>query len=139
MTALPIPHRLSGPLANTRTGRQLALWPFINNPAALRPQLAAMLIGGAGARGTLPTAAALGRITGWERTSWSGLPPLYAINGAFDRIAPLNDLKRFPLPLERAVIVHTGHMVMLEAPQRLIEELSRIIQDTWDGQRHRAR
>jgi pimeloyl-ACP methyl ester carboxylesterase len=131
MTALPVPRRLHRPLATSRLGRRLALWPFVHHPAELDPPLARLLIEGTGTPGVLPTARALGRIDGWEDPDPSGLPPVYAINGAFDRIAPLADLNRFPVPLRRKAVLPAGHMVMLEARDRFTEELVAILGETW--------
>jgi pimeloyl-ACP methyl ester carboxylesterase len=131
VTAIRLPRRLHRPLAESRLGRRLALWPFVHHPADLDPALALALIAGAGTSGVLPTARALGRITGWERRDAAALPPVYAINGAYDRIAPRADLERFPVPLQRATVLPTGHMVMLEAPDRFVEELVEIVSRTW--------
>lgn len=131
MTATPLPPALHEILARTRVGRRLALWPFVRDPVAFPAPYAAALVGGAGAPGALPTARALGHITGWEHARPTGVPALYAINGAFDRIAPLDDLERFPLPFERTTVLQTGHMAMLEAPEPFAHELGRIFADTW--------
>jgi pimeloyl-ACP methyl ester carboxylesterase len=116
---------------HSRLGRRLALWPFVHRPAELDPSLARLLIDGAGSPGVLPTARALARIDGWERRDPSDLPPVYAINGEFDRIAPLADLRRFPVPMRRATVLPTGHMVMLEAPPAFTDELVSIVHETW--------
>jgi pimeloyl-ACP methyl ester carboxylesterase len=131
MTAIRLPRGLHRPLAASRIGRRVALWPFVHRPAELDPSLALTLIAGTGTPGVLPTARALGRITGWERRHPSTLPPVYAINGAYDRIAPIADLGRFPVPLRRATVLPTGHMVMLEAPDRFVAELVAIVSQTW--------
>jgi pimeloyl-ACP methyl ester carboxylesterase len=131
LTALPLPAGAARALARSPLGRRVALWPFVRRPAALDASLALTLVAGAGAPGVLPTARALARITGWERDDVRALPPLYAINGTFDRIAPLSDLRRFPMPLRRAVELPTGHMVMLEAPAGFVEELLAVVRQTW--------
>ncbi|HET9103803.1 MAG TPA: alpha/beta hydrolase [Solirubrobacteraceae bacterium] len=130
LTSVTVPRALHGLLARNLTLRRLILWPFVDQSSALPTPYAAALIGGSGARGSLPTARALARITGWERPEYD-LPPTYAINGARDRIAPLSDLRRFPVPFERATVLPAGHMVMLESRQGFARELIRITRDTW--------
>jgi pimeloyl-ACP methyl ester carboxylesterase len=132
MTAIPLPEPLRRRLASSRLGRRLALWPFVHHPAELDPSRALVLIEGAGAPGVLPAARALARSTGWERRGLAELPPAYAINGAFDRIAPVADLECFPVPLRRAVVLPTGHVSMLEAPARFVDELVAIVEQTWE-------
>lgn len=130
MAATPLPRPVAGRLASTRAGRRLALWPCVHRPADLPAGHAETLIAGAGARGVLPTARALGRIGAWEQVTTAGLPPVYSIAGAFDRIAPLADLKRLPVPLERSLVLDAGHMVMLERTDAFCEELELILAET---------
>ena len=132
MAAGPVPRVLHKPLSTTRIGRRIALWLFVHNTAELPARFALSIIAGAGARGVLPTARALGRITGWEHADHHGLPPAYAINGVYDLISPLGDLKRFPIPLRRATVFRTGHQVMLEEPVLFVEEMARIMDEAWN-------
>jgi pimeloyl-ACP methyl ester carboxylesterase len=137
LASTSVPRRLRRPLANSAWGRRLALWPFVHRPGRLPADRALLLIEGAGARGVRPTARALGRISGWERPRYAGLPPVYAINGGRDRIAPLGDLESFELPLERSVVLEeSGHMVMLEAADAFGAAVRRIVDDS--GLRPRA-
>lgn len=131
MAATPVPQPLVGRLAASKLGRRATLWPFVHRPGALRSADAATIIAGSGSPGVLPTARALGKFTDWERPNNAArLPPLHAINGRWDRIAPLSDLARFPLPLQSTETLDAGHMVMLEAPDAFVAAMHRIVSVT---------
>lgn len=131
MAATPVPQPLVGRLAASKLGRRATLWPFVHRPGALRSADAATIIAGSGSPGVLPMARALGKFTDWERPNNAArLPPLHAINGRWDRIAPLSDLARFPLPLQSTETLDAGHMVMLEAPDAFVAAMHRIVSVT---------
>jgi pimeloyl-ACP methyl ester carboxylesterase len=56
--ALPTPGALRRQVSQRPTLRRLLLWPFLHRPAELPADRVALLLGGAGARGVLPTALA---------------------------------------------------------------------------------
>ncbi|QZH69444.1 alpha/beta fold hydrolase [Mycolicibacterium farcinogenes] len=124
--ATRLPQALTKVLAKSRLGRALTLWPFVQFPATLDPDTALMLMSGAGAPGALPTARALGRLGAWDDIDASAFPPLYAINGAADRIAPRVDLESFGPRLADQHVLDTGHMAMLEDTGGLTAALSKI-------------
>lgn len=131
MAATPVPQALQRALATSALGRRVTLWPFVHRPDALSSADAATIIAGAGASGVLPTARGLGRHTVWEDRTATGLPPLHAISGSWDRIAPLSDLERFPLPLKSTTTLAAGHMAMLEAPDAFVSAIRGIVTATW--------
>jgi pimeloyl-ACP methyl ester carboxylesterase len=124
--AVPVPARLRPVVAGSAGLRALALWPFVRKPSRLSPENALLLIDGAGAPGVFPTARAIAASSGWER-----LPvavPVALINGDHDLIAPLADLRAYPGRVDQALIVKgTGHLPMLEAPQRFVEAFNAVL------------
>lgn len=118
-TSLPLPPLLRRVLKETTLGRRIALWPFVQHPARLNARDAGVLIDGVPAAGALPTAAVLGRAYQSAYRPISPTIPIDAINAREDRIAPLRDLDRFPLPLDRVAVAPGGHMLTLEAPAAL--------------------
>jgi cis-3-alkyl-4-acyloxetan-2-one decarboxylase len=122
-SAVPIPQAARGPITRSSLLRRIALWPFVRAPQRLRAADARLLIDGAGAPGVLPTARAIGRTTGWERLQVDA--PVTLINGDHDRIAPLADLRTYPGPVEKALVIKdSGHMPMLERPDSFLDALT---------------
>ena len=114
-----VPRPLVTLLSRSKIGRSLILWPFVQRPTRLTPAHAEALLAGAGAKGVLPTARALGRLGEWDTDDQASGCPLYAINGRADHIAPLADLDAFRLPLVARHVLESGHMLMIERPDEL--------------------
>jgi pyruvate dehydrogenase E2 component (dihydrolipoyllysine-residue acetyltransferase) len=116
-SAFPLPAFLQGQIAARPRLRRLALWPYVRAPERLTPELAELLIGGAGSPGVFPTARAIGRsepLVGIENVEC----PILSINGGDDLIVPMADVERFAAvrpDAEIIIIEGSGHMVMLEA------------------------
>jgi pimeloyl-ACP methyl ester carboxylesterase len=124
---LPMPGLLKRAIAEHATLRRAALWPYVHRPALLQPDTVATILAGAGARGALPTARAIGRSNPYE-----GLEevhcPILSIGGAHDRIVPVADLESFDhnAPTARTVLLEdSGHLLMLERPRAVVEEIDR--------------
>lgn len=125
-TAMPVPRVLRTPIANSRTLRQLALWPFVVSSGDLDPADARLLIDGAGARGAPPTARAIGAASGWENLHVDA--PVALINGDHDLIAPLSDLRAYRGRVDRVLIVkQTGHLPMVERPAAFLDAFDHAI------------
>ncbi len=129
---LPMPRQLKRAIAAHATLRRAALWPYAHRPALLQPDTVAAILAGAGARGALPTALAIGRSDPYE-----GLEeihcPILSIGGAHDRIVPVADLESFDhnAPTARTVLLEgSGHLVMLERPRALVEQIDRFLDET---------
>lgn len=121
--AVPVPGPLRGPIARSRLLRLLALWPFVLAPQRLSAEDARLLIDGAGSRGVLPTARAIGRARGWERIAVD--VPVALINGDHDRIAPLADLRAYAGRVDKVLVVKdSGHLPMIERHEAFLAALS---------------
>ncbi len=122
-TALPVPKPLRGPIARSRFLRLLALWPFVLAPERLSAEDARLLIDGAGSRGVVPTARAIGRARGWERVAVD--VPVALINADHDRIAPLADLRTYAGRVDKVLVVKdSGHLPMIERREAFLAALS---------------
>lgn len=122
---LPTPAFLRRLVIRRSTLRRLVLWPYLHRPAALPSTSVALLVDGAGARGVLPTARAVGRLRSSEWLTQVRCPVL-AIGADHDAIAPLTELAEFAelVPGGRVVVLEgTGHMVMLERPSAFTAEV----------------
>jgi pimeloyl-ACP methyl ester carboxylesterase len=94
--------------------------------AALPAGSIALLLDGAGARGVLPTARAVGRLRPGEGLGQLRCPVM-AIGADHDAISPLPDLAAFAqaVPAAQTVVLEgTGHMVMLERPDAFNTEIT---------------
>jgi hypothetical protein len=116
----------------------LLLWPYLHRPAALPADSIAVLLDGAGARGVLPTARAVGRLRPGDGLGQLRCPVM-AIGADHDAISPLPDLAAFAqaVPAAQTVVLEgTGHMVMLERPDAFNTEvtsfLDRLVQHEWE-------
>jgi pimeloyl-ACP methyl ester carboxylesterase len=115
-----VPARLRPVIAGSAALRALALWPFVWKPSRLSPEDALLLIDGAGAPGVFPTARAIAASSGWERQPVD--VPAALINSDHDLIAPLADLRAYPVGVDQALVVKgTGHLPMLEVPEKFVE------------------
>jgi pimeloyl-ACP methyl ester carboxylesterase len=107
----------------------LALWPYVHRPADLSPETVALIIRGAGARGVLPTARAVGR-----SDPYAGLSeihcPILSIGARHDHIAPPADLEAFDQiasDTTSVLLEDSAHMMMLERPRALHGEIQRFL------------
>ncbi len=117
-TPLPLPSPLKRAIARSRALRRATLWPYVWRPAGLPPQIAALILAGAGAKGALPTARAIGHSDPYDGLGEVGCPIL-AIGAEHDHIAPLADLhafKRLAPHAKCVLLADAGHMMMLERP-----------------------
>ena len=124
--ALPAPGALRRQVRRRPALRRLLLWPYLHRPAALPADSVALLLDGAGARGVLPTALAVGRLRPGEGPGQVRCPVM-AIGADHDAISPLPDLAAFAraVPAAPAVVLEgTGHMLMLERPDAFNTELT---------------
>ena len=127
--ALPAPTVLRRQVSRRPTLRRLLLWPYLYRPAALPADSIAVLLNGAGARGVLPTARAVGRLRPGEGLRQLRCPVM-AIGADHDAISPLPDLAAFAqaVPAAQTVVLEgTGHMVMLERPDAFNTEIIRFL------------
>lgn len=122
---LPIPRRLARMLSRSRPGRIAGLWPFVQHPGRLGEADAALLLSGAGSPGAWATARALGRLGAWDARHQPRCP-VYAVNGRADRIAPLSDLESIRVPIAARFVVESGHMLMLERVDELVDILGEV-------------
>jgi len=123
--ALPAPTVLRRQVSRRPTLRRLLLWPYLYRPAALPADSIAVLLNGAGARGVLPTARAVGRLRPGDGPGQLRCPVM-AIGADHDAISPLPDLAAFAqaVPAAQTVVLEgTGHMVMLERPDAFNTEI----------------
>ena len=126
---LPIPGPLKRAIAEHASLRRAALWPYVHRPALLQPGTVATILAGAGARGALPTARAIGRSHPYRDLEQIHCPIL-SIGGAHDRIVPVADLESFDrnVSTARTVLLEgSGHLVMLERPRTVIEQIDRFL------------
>lgn len=93
---LPAPAPLSRRIADTPRLRRLVLWPYLRHPDRVLPDTAALLTDGAGARGVLPTARAVGR-RGHVRGDREGtVPDPRGERGPGSDLAPLTAVRLRP-------------------------------------------
>ncbi|GAT06878.1 alpha/beta hydrolase [Mycolicibacterium novocastrense] len=126
---LPAPGLMRKLVITNPALRRLLLWPYLHRPTALLPDSVALLVDGVGARGVLPTAAAVGRLWPDRWLTDPGVPTL-AIGADHDAISPLSDLAAFlqVAPNTRAVVIEgTGHMLMLERPDAFNDEIIQFV------------
>jgi pimeloyl-ACP methyl ester carboxylesterase len=115
---LPVPVALRHLIVRVPALRRTLLSPYVLDPNALPADAISLVVDGAGARGVLPTVAAIGRSdprAGIERVGC----PVLSIAGDRDLIVPLADTEALQrdLPAARTVVLDgSGHMVMLERP-----------------------
>ncbi|MEU3550884.1 alpha/beta fold hydrolase [Streptomyces longwoodensis] len=126
---LPAPARLRRRIAAGWWTRQAVLWPYLREPARIRPDTAALLLDGAGARGVLPTARAVALADPFAGVAEVRCPIL-VVNADDDPISPVVRLAGFTratVSVESVVIEGTGHMLMLERPDAFNAELARFL------------
>jgi pimeloyl-ACP methyl ester carboxylesterase len=115
---IPLPEALKRQIAEHPPLRRLALWPYLHRPAAMPAQGIAFILQGAGARGALQTARALGSSDPREGLGEVRCPIL-SVGTRHDRIAPVADFEAFAklLPAQASVLIEgAGHLAMLERP-----------------------
>jgi len=122
---LPAPAAVRRMIASSRLLRRAFLAPYVLDPVALPSDGASLIVDGAGARGVLPTAKAIGRSDPREGID-AVRCPILSIAADRDRIAPLPDTETFQreVPHARTVVLEgCGHMAMLERPQAFNTQL----------------
>lgn len=122
---IPIPARIQRIIAMNPLLRWLALSPYVAHPARLRPDIAAVMLAGAGAPGVLPTLRSGFRHPG-DHVFQRIAHPTLVIAGRKDRIAPVRDLAGFAgqEAVRRVVVLDDcGHCPMLERPDAFNREL----------------
>lgn len=122
---LPLPRSLRQTIAQDRRLRAATLWPYVWSPQELPPATAELILKGAGARGGLPTARAIGKSNPYEGLDKVDCPIL-SVGGQHDRIAPQADFEAFQriAPRIKSVLLEgAGHMVILERPNTFNEQI----------------
>lgn len=131
---LPAPAPVRRRVAAGSWTRRTVLWPYLRDPARIRPDTAALLIDGAGARGVLPTARAVALADPFAGVTRVRCPIL-VVNADDDPISPVVRLAGFAratAPVESVVFERTGHMPMLERPDAFNAELARFLDTLGD-------
>lgn len=126
---IPIPGHTKRTIARHKTLRSAALWPYVHRPASLQPDTVATILAGAGARGVIPTARAIGRSCAYEGLDEIDCPIL-SIGATHDRIVSIADLEAFDrtAPTARTVLLEdSGHLMMLERPRAVNEQVDRFL------------
>jgi pimeloyl-ACP methyl ester carboxylesterase len=116
---LPAPAALRRLIVRTPALRRMVLSPYVMDPNALPADVISLVVDGAGARGVLPTVAAISRSDAREDMDQVSCPVL-SIAGDRDRIVPLADTEalRRDMPAAHSVVLEgCGHMLMLERPE----------------------
>lgn len=128
---IPIPGHVKRTIARHEALRGAALWPYVHSPGSLQPDTVATILAGAGARGVMPTARAIGQSHPYE-----GLEeiqcPILSVGAAHDRIVPIIDLETFAriAPTARTVLIEgSGHMMMLERPTAVNGQIDQFLTD----------
>jgi pimeloyl-ACP methyl ester carboxylesterase len=126
---IPIPGFAKRAVAARTPLRTSALWPYVYRPRQLRADTIALILAGAGARGVLPAARAIGRSDPYE-----GLDeihcPILSIGAAHDHIVPVADLEAFDriaLSARTVLLEDAGHMMMLERPEALNDQIDQFL------------
>jgi pimeloyl-ACP methyl ester carboxylesterase len=124
-TSIPIPAWLQRVIADNAFLRWLTLSPYVAHPTSLRPEIAAVMLAGAGAPGVIPTLRSGFRHPG-EHAMQDVAHPTLVIAGRKDRIAPVQDVEEFEKQqaVRRVVVLDDcGHCPMLEHPDVFNREL----------------
>jgi pimeloyl-ACP methyl ester carboxylesterase len=132
---LPMPGPVKRAIVERAALRRAALWPYVHRSTLLHPGTVAAILAGAGARGALPTARAIGRSRPYEGLEQIRCPIL-SIGAAHDRIVPVADLESFDrnAPTARTVLLEgSGHLMMLERPRAVVEEIDRFLDEPARG------
>ena len=126
---IPIPGHIKRTIARHKALRGAALWPYVYRPGSLQPDTVATILSAAGARGVMPTARAIARSHPYQ-----GLEeihcPILSVGAAHDRIVSIADLETFDriAPTARTVLIEdSGHLMMLERPRVLNEQIDRFL------------
>lgn len=126
---IPIPGHAKRTIARHKALRGAALWPYVHRPTSLQPTTVATILAGAGARGVMPTARAIGRSHPYQGLDEIDCPIL-SIGAAHDRIASIADLEVFDriAPTARtALLEDAGHLMMLERPRATNERIDHFL------------
>jgi pimeloyl-ACP methyl ester carboxylesterase len=135
---IPTPRILQRLIIGRPWLRQALLWPYLHRPRAMQADSLALLLGGAGTPGVLPTARAIGR----SDPRW-GLAetqcPILSIGARHDHICPPTDLETWAGLKPQATTVlleECGHMLMLERPQAFNDQVGQFLSQVggpWGG------
>jgi len=126
---IPIPRPLQRLIVARPWLRQALLWPYLHRPRAMLADSLTLMLEGAGARGVLPTARAIGR-SDPRRGLAEVQCPVLSIGARHDRICPPADLETWAglRPQASTVLLEEcGHMLMLERPRSFNEQLKRFL------------
>lgn len=126
---IPTPGALQRLIAARPWLRQAFLWPYMHRPRAMPADSLALLLGGAGTRGVLPAAKAIGRSDPRQGLTEVRCPIL-SIGARHDHICPPADLEAWAhlTPTVTTVLLEEcGHMLMLERPRAFNEQLGRFL------------
>jgi pimeloyl-ACP methyl ester carboxylesterase len=126
---IPTPRAVQRLIAARPWLRQAFLWPYLHRPRAMPADSLSLLLGGAGTRGVLPTARAIGR-SDPRRGLTEVRCPVLSIGARHDHICPPADLEAWDrlTPAATTVLLEEcGHMLMLERPQAFNEQVERFL------------
>ncbi|HEY7935084.1 MAG TPA: alpha/beta hydrolase [Solirubrobacteraceae bacterium] len=132
---IPIPGFAKRAIARHSRLRTSALWPYVHRPRRLQAETIALIMAGAGARAVLPTALAIATSDPYEGLDQIQCPIL-SIGAEHDHIAPVADLQAFDRMAPQASTVlleDCGHLMMLERPVALNEQVDRFLAQALNG------
>ena len=129
----------SDSLVRRPRGRRALLWFVAADPDNLDPALVKEQISGAGKPGFVPALDALTSYPIRDRLSEIGCPTLI-VWGTKDMLVPLKDAYEFDQLIpdsQLKVYESTGHVAMLERPERFNEDLRRFLAEQADSEAER--
>jgi pimeloyl-ACP methyl ester carboxylesterase len=135
-SVLGVPEAQARELAARPRGRRLALGLVCRHPEALHPAIVFELIRGAGRPAAAPAAVALAEYDFKDRVPEIAAPTLI-VWGDRDRLVPLSSAHLYEDAIEDATMVvydRTGHVPMIERPERFNADLRAFIADVRVGE-----
>ena len=121
-------------------GRKLMLWFVVAHPEELTPAMAHEQARGAGKPGFVPALDALTSYPIRDRLGDIGCPTLI-VWGPKDMLVPIKDAHEFDrlIPDSRLVVYEdTGHVAMIERPERFNQDLREFLASQPDSERERV-
>lgn len=121
---LPVPRRALELVTSHPWARRLVFTPYVRRPEQLSPTAVSAVLNGFGAAGAIPT---LRHGAGYDlRPALDQVRcPVLVIAGTHDRLVPETDIQAFvdadPTRRHLHILNDTGHMPMLERPDRFNE------------------
>lgn len=126
---IPTPRFLQRLIVARRWLRLALLWPYMHRPAAIPGDHLSSMLAGAGARGVLPAARAVGRSDPRQGLNDVRCPTL-SIGARHDRVCPPSDLEAWAelTPRAKTVLLEDcGHMLTIERPRAFNEQVGQFL------------